>query len=65
MCFNPYHAKFLKWNNPPSIFGTLHYHYRDENLVSQQYRAWSDCTEVQAGWLYTGAKDYSLFVLAG
>ena len=23
--FNPYHAKFLKWNNPTSIFGTVHY----------------------------------------
>ena len=20
---NPYHAEFLKWNNPPSVFGTL------------------------------------------
>ena len=26
---NPYHAEFLKWNNPPSIFGTVHYHFRD------------------------------------
>ena len=25
--FNPYHAEFLKWNNPPSIFGTFHYHF--------------------------------------
>ena len=23
---NPYHAEFLKWNNPSSIFGTFHYH---------------------------------------
>ena len=22
-----YHAEFLKWNNPPYIFGTLHYHF--------------------------------------
>ena len=22
----PYHADFLKWNNPTSIFGTIHYH---------------------------------------
>ena len=48
--FNPYHAELLKWDNPPSISGTVHYHfnrYQDENLkfVSQQYRAWSDCTE--------------------
>ena len=51
--FNPYHAEFLKWNNPPPIFGTVHYHFKgcqDGNLklVSQQYRAWSD---------YTGGKD--------
>ena len=25
--FNPYHAEFLKWNNPSSIFGTTHYHF--------------------------------------
>ena len=25
--FNPYHAKFLKWNNPLYIFGTVHYHF--------------------------------------
>ena len=24
--FNPFHAKFLKWNNPPSIHETFHYH---------------------------------------
>ena len=45
---------FLKWNNPPSIFGSLHYHlkgYQDENLksVSQRYRAWSDCADVLTG----------------
>ena len=38
--FNPYHAEFHKWKNPPSIFGTIHFHfwgYQDENLklVSQ------------------------------
>ena len=38
-------------NNPPSIFGTVHYHsrgikMRTWKLVSQQYKAWSDC----AGW---------------
>ena len=51
---NPYHAELLKWNNPPYIFGTIHYHfngYQNENLklVSHQYRAWSDCTDVQPG----------------
>ena len=54
LSFNPYHAKFLKWNNPSNIFGTVHYHfygYQDENLklVSRQYRAWLECTDVQAG----------------
>ena len=29
---NPYHAKFLKWNNPPSILGTVHNHFRDINM---------------------------------
>ena len=24
---NPYNAEFLKWKNPPFIFGTIHYHY--------------------------------------
>ena len=24
---NPYHAEFLKWNNPPSIYGTLHFRF--------------------------------------
>ena len=24
---NPYHDGFLKWNNPPYIFGTFHYHF--------------------------------------
>ena len=48
---NPYSAKFLKWNNPPYIFGTFYCHFLGENLklVSQQYRAWSDCTNMQAG----------------
>ena len=51
---NPYPAAFHKWNNPPSFFGIVHYRfqgYQNENmmLVSQEYRAWSDCTDVQAG----------------
>ena len=69
---NPYHAEYLKWNNPSYIFGTVHYHfqgYQDENLklVSQQYRAWSDCTarKCSLAWLYTGGKGLSLSVLAG
>ena len=46
----------LKWKNPLSICGTVHYHfwgYQDENLklVIQQYRAWS-LVRLQgcAGW---------------
>ena len=52
--FNPQPAKFLKGNNQPSIFGTVHFHFKDikvrtyMKLVSQQYRDWSDCTNVQA-----------------
>ena len=39
--FNPEPSEFLKWNNPPSIFGTIHYHfygYQDEKLklISQE-----------------------------
>ena len=54
LIFNPFPAKFLKQNNPPYIFGTIHYQfqgYHDENLklASHQYRAWSDCTDVHAG----------------
>ena len=26
---NTYHAEFLKWNNPPSIYGPFQYHFRD------------------------------------
>ena len=29
---NPYHAEFLKWNNPLSIYGTFHYHFRDVKM---------------------------------
>ena len=51
--FNLWPVKFLKWNNPSSIFGTVHFHFRDIKIrtwswVSQQYRAWSDCMNVQA-----------------
>ena len=27
-CVNPYHAELNKWNNPPSIFGTVHFHFK-------------------------------------
>ena len=26
---DPYHAEFIKWNNPPYNFGTVHYHFKD------------------------------------
>ena len=35
------HAEFPKCNNPPYIFGTVHYHFRDIEIRAQQYRAWS------------------------
>ena len=25
--FNPLPAEFLKWNNPPNIFGIVHYQF--------------------------------------
>ena len=41
-------VEFFKWNNPPSNFGAVHFHfmgYQDKNfkLVSLQYRAWCHC----------------------
>ena len=29
--FNPYSAEFLKWNNPPFIFVTVHYQLTSSN----------------------------------
>ena len=52
-------AEFLKWNNPPSIFGTVHYFFRDIKI-----RSWS-ASSIEPGqtarirrlaWLYTGGK---------
>ena len=45
---------FIKWTCPTYVFGTIHYQfwgYQDENfkIGSQQYRDWSDCTDVEAG----------------
>ena len=31
------------------FFGTVHYHFRDIKMKSQQYRAWSHCMKVKAG----------------
>ena len=48
--FNPCHAGFLKWNNPPSFLGTGHYHSWDINMSKNlKNRALSDCTCVQVG----------------
>ena len=47
-------CQFLKWNNPSSIFGTVKViifrdiRMRTWKLFSQQYRDWSDCTDMQA-----------------
>ena len=51
---NPYPAEFLKWNNSPYFLALSIIIFRDIKmktwrLVSQQCRAWSDCTDVQAG----------------
>ena len=40
-------AEFFKWNNPPSIYGTVHYNLKDIKIRTSQYRA----------WFYTGSKD--------
>ena len=36
---NPYHAEFLKCNNPYSIFGTFHYHFRDIKMKTWSWSA--------------------------
>ena len=40
-------------NGTPSIFGTVHYHFRDIKMNTLSWSAnsivWSDCTDVQAG----------------
>ena len=45
----PYPIKFPKWTCPPKIFGAAHYQFVEIKLASQKCRAWSDCTDVQAG----------------
>ena len=50
--FNP--AEFLQWTCPLFNIGTVHYQLRRQQdmnfkLANQQYRAWSDCIDVQAG----------------
>ena len=66
--FNPKPPKFIKWNNPLSIFGTVHYHFyghQNENLkfkvsLVRLYR-WAGWP---SSWLYTGGKGQSLSVPA-
>ena len=36
---NPYHAGFLKWNNPPYILVTFHYHFSD---IKMRIWSWPD-----------------------
>ena len=67
---NPYHAEFLKWNNPPYIFVTVHYHFRDIKMKTWNWSANSiepgqTARMCSLAWLYTGGKGYSLSVLAG
>ena len=54
VCLNTYHVEFLKWSNPPSVFDTFHYHFKDIKMKTLSWsansiRAWSDFTDVQAG----------------
>ena len=48
---NPYPADILKYNNPPSIFDIVHYHFRDIKFCSP------NSIEPSQTWLYTGGKD--------
>ena len=48
---------FLFWNCQLPILGIS---WSEFKLVSQKYRAWSDCIDL---WLYTGDKRESLLVL--
>ena len=49
--FNPYHAEFHKWNNPPSIFGIVHYHFRD---IKMKTESWSpnSIEPGQTAWMW-------------
>ena len=50
---NPKLAEFLTWNNPLSTLRTdqmlSFYQGENQKLVSQQYKAWADCIDLQAG----------------
>ena len=56
---NPYHAKFLKYSKAPSIYGTIHYHFKN---IKMKTWCWS-ANSIESGqtawtcwlaWLYTG-----------
>ena len=53
---NPYHAKFLKWNNPPYIFRTVKMKPLkwSANSIKPGQTAWM----CRPSWLYTGGKAY-------
>ena len=62
-CKHP--AEFLKWNNPPSIFGTVHYHFRDIKMKTWSWSANSlepdqTAQKCRLAWLYTGGKAFWL-----
>ena len=68
---NPYHAEFLKWNNPSYIFGIVHYIYigksRCELDVGQQTVQRLVRLHIFAGWpgsILVVHKGYYLSVLA-
>ena len=54
-------AEFLKWNNPPSIFRPVHFHFRDIKMKTLSWSAKSiepgqTAQMCRLAWLYTGGK---------
>ena len=65
-----YNMRKLAFRSPWGNYFTVHYQIlgnRDKNLrlASQQYRAWSDCTYVQAGLALHWCQRLIIFVPAG
>ena len=59
---NPYPAELLTWNNPSSIFKTMHYHFirdikmKTWKLISQQYSTGQIARMCRLALLKTGDK---------
>ena len=63
---NPKPAEFLKRNNPPSIFGTVHYHLRNIKMKTSSWSAngiepGQTAQTCRLAWLYTGGNGYNHF----